>query len=187
MKTMYKETRMNTLMNMSTEELAIAIGEYFDTHATMPGQKDLKLAAERIVANKAENQDFEIDEETKKQMASKFTDIVVREMKVTDLLVRNVNKETKEDASVMKPTDLNLTEAKSIPGEGKSPAKMIFTAPAKVVGGDVYVNGFGIGSLGNGFKKNNPDAEFAATLVATDYSNGKFANVSYTIVADIAA
>ena len=180
-RTEYVENRTKTLMAMSTEDLAIAIGEYFDGHATMPGQKDLKDAAEKIVANKAENPQFEISQEAKAQMAATFAGIVVREMKVEGLKVANVNKENKDDFSVLKPTDLGLTEVGAIPAEGKSPAKKIYE------GGTVLVGEYEIGSLGKGFTKNNPGVSVPATVIATDYSNGKFTNMSYTVIADIAA
>lgn len=186
-RTEYVENRTKTLMAMSTEDLAIAIGEYFDGHATMPGQKDLKDAAEKIVANKAENPQFEISQEAKAQMAATFAGIVVREMKVEGLKVANVNKENKDDFSVLKPTDLGLTEVGAIPAEGKSPAKKIYEADARIEGGTVMVGEYEIGSLGKGFTKNNPGVSVPATVIATDYSNGKFTNMSYTVIADIAA
>ena len=98
------EARVKALSALSTENLAITIGEYFDTHATLPGQKDLKSAAEKLVANIAEDSSFDISPEAKSQMITAFADIVVREMKVEKVQVKNVNKENKDDFSVLKPT-----------------------------------------------------------------------------------
>ncbi len=183
----YVEARVAALSKMSLEDLAIAIGEYFDGHATMPGEKDLKDAAEKIVANIAENADFDIDAETKASMIQKFAEISVREMKVEKLQVQNINKENKDDFAVLKPTDLGLTETESIPAEDKTPAKKIYEAAARIEDGKVLVGDYEVGSLKESFVKNNPGVKCAATLVATDYSNGKFANMSYTVIADIAA
>lgn len=183
----YVNARREALSKLSTEELAIAIGEYFDSHATMPGEKDLKDAAEKIVASIAENADFDIDKEVKDGMIAKFADIVVREMKVEGLQVKNVNKSNKDDFAVLKPTDLGLSEKESIPAEGKSPAKKVYEAEARIEDGKVIVGEYEIGSLAKGFVKNNPGTSCKATLVAVDYSNGKFTNMSYSIVADIAA
>lgn len=183
----YVNVRREALSALSTEDLAIAIGEYFDSHATMPGEKDLKDAAEKIVANIAENAEFDIDKEAKENMIAKFAEIVVREMKVEGLQVKNVNKANKDDFAVLKPTDLNLSEKESIPAEGKAPAKKVYEAEARIEDGKVIVGEYEIGRLGKGFSKNNPGVSCSATLIATDYSNGKFTNMSYSVVADIAA
>lgn len=186
-RTEYIANRRAALMGMSTEDLAVTIGEYFDSHATMPGEKDLKEAAEKIVANIAENPEFTIPAETKESMAAKFADIVVREMKLEDLQVKNVTKDNKEDFSVLKPTDLGLTEIESIPAEDKKPGRKVYSADARIKDGKVLVGDYEIGSLSKGFQKNNPGVDCAATIIATDWSNGKYANVSYSVIADIAA
>lgn len=181
------KARVAALSTLSTEDLALKIGEYFDTHATMPGQKDLKDAAEKLVANIAEDAAFDIDPNAKAQMVNAFAEIVVREMKVEKLQVVNVTKENKDDFSVLKPTDLPLGEATDVPAEDKIPAKKVYTVAARIEDGKVIVGENEIGSLAPGFLKNNPGVSCEATLIATDYSNGKFANMGYTVVADIAA
>lgn len=186
-RTEYINNRRTALMAMNTEDLAITIGEYFDNHATMPGEKDLKVAAEKIVANIAENPEFTIPAETKESMAAKFADIVVREMKLEDLQVKNVTKDNKEDFSVLKPTDLGLTEIESIPAEDKKPGRKVYSADARIKDGKVLVGDYEIGSLSKGFQKNNPGVDCAATVIATDWSNGKYSNMSYSVIADIAA
>lgn len=186
-RTEYIANRKTALMAMSTENLAITIGEYFDSHATMPGEKDLKVAAEKIVANIAENPDFDIDAQTKEQMVEKFAQIVVRELKVEKLQVQNITKANKDDFSVLKPTDLGLVETGSEPAVDKKPAKKFYEAEAKIENGKVMVGDYEIGALSSGFVKNNPGVSVPATVIATDYSNGKLSNVSYTVVADIAA
>lgn len=183
----YIANRKETLAQKSTADLAITIGEYFDGHATMPGEKDLKEAAEKIVANVAEKPDFDIDAATKEAMIDRFAQIVVREMKVENLQVKNVTKDNKDDFSVLKPTDLGLAETESVPAEGKKPAQKIYSADARIKDGKVLVGEYEIGSLSAGFVKNNPGVDVPATVVATDYSNGKYTNMSYTVVADIAA
>lgn len=186
-RTDYVAARKEALANLSTEELAIAIGEYFDTHATMPGEADLKKAAEKIVANIAENADFDIDADAKADMIDSFAAIVVREMKVEKLQVQNVTKKNKEDFAILKATDIGLTETGSEPGDGKQPAKKFYEAEARIEDGKVFVGDYEIGSLSKGFVKNNPGVSVPATVIATDYSNGKMSNMSYTVVADIAA
>lgn len=183
----YIEARRAELAKMTTEDLAVTIGEYFDTHATMPGQKNLKKAADDIVMNIAENPEFDIPAEDKENLINSFAQIVVREIKVEKLQVKNVNKENKDDASVLKATDIGLVETGSEEAVDKQPAKKFYEAEARIEDGKVIVGGYEIGSLGEGFAKNNPGVNVPATLLATDYSNGKFANVSYTVVADIAA
>lgn len=186
-RTEYIATRKEDLAKLSTEDLAIKIGEYFDAHATMPGQKDLKQAAEKIVSSIAENPEFDIDAETKAGMIDRFADIVVREMKVEKLQVKNVTKANKDDFAVLKATDIGLTETGSEPAADKQPAKKFYEAEARIEEGKVMVGEYEIGTLSAGFIKNNPNVSVPATLRAVDYSNGKMSNVSYTVVADIAA
>lgn len=183
----YVTNRKQTLAAMSTQELAIAIGEYFDNHATMPGQKDLKDAAEKIIANIAENAEFDIDADAKAAMIDKFADIVVRELKVEKLQVQNVTKANKDDFAVLKATDLGLVETGSEPAVDKQPAKKFYAVDARIENGKVMVDKYEIGSLSDGFVRNNPGVSCSATVLATDYSNGKMSNMSYTVVADIAA
>ncbi len=183
----YIAQRVGTLAAMSTENLAITIGEYFDAHATMPGQKDLKDAAEKIIANIAENPDFDIDKAAKDAMIEGFAKIVVREMKVEKLQVKNVTKANKDDFAVLKPTDLGLTEIGSEPAVDKQPAKKFYSVEGRIENGRVMVGEIQIGSLNPGFMTNNPGVSCNATVLATDYSGGKMANVSYKVVADIAA
>lgn len=182
----YIEDRKAALSAMSTEDLAITIGEYFDGHRTMPGQKDLKDAAEKILANIAENPDFDVDADTKTGMINSFTQMVVRDMKVEKLLVKNVTKANRDDAAVLKASDLGLVETGSEPAVDKQPAKKFYEAAARIENGKVIVDKYEIGSLGEGFVQNNPGVVCPATVLAVDYSNGKFANVSYTVIADIA-
>lgn len=183
----YIAARKENLTALTTENLAIAIGEYFDTHATMPGEKDLKTAAEKIVASIAENPEFEIGADVKEAMIDRFAEIVVREMKLEQIQVKNVTKENADDFAVLKPMDLGLVETASIPAVDKQPAKKIYTVGAEIRDGKVLVGDYEIGSLAKGFVKNNPGVNCPATVVATDYSNGKFRNMSYTVIADIAA
>lgn len=186
-RTEYIATRKENLSALSTEDLAIKIGEYFDTHATMPGQKDMKAAAEKIVANIAENPEFDIDADTKAAMIDQFAGIVVREMKVEKLQVQNVTKANKDDFAALKATDIGLIETGSEEANGKKPAKKFYEAEARIENGKVLVGEYEIGALSEGFVKNNPNVNVPATVIATDYSNGKMSNMSYTVVADIAA
>ena len=183
----YIATRKAALETLTVADLAATIVEYFSTHATMPGEKDLKSASMQIVANIAENPDFTIGDEVRESMIDAFANIVVREMKLEKLQVANITKANKEDFSILKPTDLDLVEVASIPAVEKAPAKKIYEIGARIVGGEVRIGEFVIGSLSKGFAVNNPGTDCEATLIATDYSNGKFANVSYHVIADIAA
>lgn len=183
----YLEARKAALKAMSTEDLAIAIGEYFDVHATMPGEKDLKAAAQKIVENIAENADFDIEAGYKEAIIDKFAGITVRELKVEGLQVQNVTKANKDDFSVLKASDLGLTEVEAVEGEGKAPSKKVYEVDARIEDGNVIVGAYTVGSLSKGFVKNNPGTSCPATLVAVDYSNGKMSNMSYSVVCDIAA
>lgn len=176
------EKRRNLLLEKSTEDLAIAVSDYFNAHACLPGQKALKDAVENTLRRLREDPEFELIPAAKAYLAESLAKTAVREVKVGSLKVRNVTKVNKDDYAVLKPTNLNLREAGS---EAGKPPRFFFEADAFIAGRRVLANGYEIGLLPEGFAKNNPNLSAPALLILTDYSLGKLANVSYHVIIDL--
>lgn len=176
------EKRRNLLLEKSTEDLAIAVSDYFNAHACLPGQKALKDAVENTLRRLREDPEFELIPAAKAYLAESLAKTAVREVKVGSLKVRNVTKVNKDDYAVLKPTNLNLREAGS---EAGKPPRFFFEADAFIAGRRVLANGYEVGLLPEGFAKNNPNLSAPALLILTDYSLGKLANVSYHVIIDL--
>lgn len=176
------EKRRNLLLEKSTEDLAIAVSDYFNAHACLPGQKALKDAAENTLRRLREDPEFELIPAAKAYLAESLAKTAVREVKVGSLKVQNVTKVNKDDYSILKPTNLNLREAGS---EAGKPPRFFFEADASIEGRRVLADSCEIGLLPEGFAKNNPNLSAPALLILTDYSLGKLANVSYHVIIDL--
>ena len=176
------EKRRNLLLEKSTEDLAIAVSDYFNAHACLPGQKALKDAAENTLRMLREDPEFELLPAAKAYLAESLAKTAVREVKVGSLKIQNVTKGNKDDYAVLKPTNLKLREAGS---EAGKPSRFFFEADASIAGRRVLANGYEVGLLPEGFAKNNPNLSAPALLILTDYSLGKLANVSYHVIIDL--
>ena len=176
------EKRRNLLLEKSTEDLAIAVSDYFNAHACLPGQKALKTAAENTLRALREDPEFELIPAAKAYLAESLAKTAVREVKVGNLKVQNVTKANRDDYAVLKPTNLNLREAGSETGK---PPRFFFEADASIEDRRVLADGCEIGLLPEGFAKNNPNLSAPALLILTDYSLGKLANVSYHVIIDL--
>lgn len=176
------EKRRNLLLEKSTEDLAIAVSDYFNAHACLPGQKALKDAAENTLRRLREDPEFELIPTAKAYLAESLANVAVREVKVGNLKVQNITKMNRDDYSVLKPTNLNLREAGS---ESGKPPRCFLETDAFIAGRRVLANGYEVGLLPEGFAKNNPNLSAPALLILTDYSLGKLANVSYHVIIDL--
>lgn len=176
------EKRRNLLLEKSTEDLAIAVSDYFNAHACLPGQKALKDAAENTLRRLREDPEFELLPAAKAYLAESLAKTAVREVKVGSLKIQNVTKGNKDDYAVLKPTNLNLREAGS---ESGKPPRCFLETDASIEGRRVLADGCEIGLLPEGFAKNNPNLSAPALLILTDYSLGKLANVSYHVIIDL--
>lgn len=176
------EKRRNLLLEKSTEDLAIAVSDYFNAHACLPGQKALKTAAENTLRALQEDPEFELNPSAKAYLAESLAKTAVREVKVGSLKVQNVTKVNKDDYSILKPTNLNLREAGS---ESGKPPRCFLETDASIEGRRVLANGYEVGLLPEGFAKNNPNLSAPVLLILTDYSLGKLANVSYHVIIDL--
>lgn len=176
------EKRRNLLLEKSTEDLAIAVSDYFNAHACLPGQKALKDAAENTLRRLREDPEFELNPSAKAYLAESLAKTAVREVKVGSLKVQNITKINRDDYSVLKPTNLGLREAAS---EAGKPPRCFLETDASIEGRRVLANGYEVGLLPEGFAKNNPNLSAPALLILTDYSLGKLANVSYHVIIDL--
>lgn len=186
--------RVDVLNKLSDKDLTGTIVAYFAENNTMPGEKDLKDRASTLSAELTEGTITGVTSEVRKDLIEEFASILVKETKIRDNVVLNETKKNK-DAEGLKASDLPmiLKDATPIPtntmkntyelpviidGEGG-----VFTAGKCLEGTEV---GNKIGTLPAGFQKNHPGAcGMTGTIIATDYSNGKFANMSYSLIIDL--
>lgn len=178
--------RTEALNALTDKELVETIVAYFAGNNTMPGEKDLKDRASILLAEMEEGQIIGFMNEIRKDLIEEFASILVKETKIKDNVVLNENKKNK-DAEGLKASDLPmlLKDAMPIP---TNTMKNIYELPVTIdADGNVCTeNGDKMGVVPEGFQKNHKNVYgMTGTVIATDYSNGKFANMSYSLVIDL--
>ena len=110
--------------------------------------------------------------EAKMDMASAFADVAVKETKLTDV---------EADVETL---PLVLSDMQHV---FPNVMRDIFSAPVTVEGREVYTtNGHTlIGHLKAGFYSNFKDSLRKGVVLATDHSNGKFKNMSYSLLVNL--
>lgn len=183
--------RAEELSRLSDRGLVCAIRGYFRENATMPGEKAVKDYA---FGKTCRGKTWTIDRLTisaRKELIEEFSPLCVKEVKLKDIRVAN---ETKKNAGttarkasdlpmVLKATNLALINT----------MKNVYEMPASISddGRTVCIkdgNGsdFILASIPEGFAKNHRTlGGMEGTVIATDHSNGKFANMSYTLLVDL--
>lgn len=183
------KTRRECLNTLSDKELADAVVAYFAENNTMPGEKDLKDRASILSAELAEGQITGFTSEIRKDLIEEFASVLVKETKIRDNIILNENKKNK-DAEGLKASDLPMILRDTVQVKNTNAMKNVYELPVTINtdGGIVTENGDAIGTLPAGFQKNHTNVSgMSGTVIATDYSNGKFANMSYALVIDFGA
>lgn len=187
---MVKE-RTNELHRMSDKKLVCTILSYFEKNATMPGEKAIKDNAASLMAMFEQNPEYELLTSFRNELIEEFASLCVKEVKLKNVQAMN---ETKKNADEDKPkaSDLPmvLTDAKPVP---VNTMKNIYSMNAVISETDGlvhvmldYKTDFCLGTLPRGFKKNHRTiAGMNAVVVAADHSNGKFRNMSYSLLIDL--
>lgn len=178
--------RTEALNALTDTELAGAIVAYFAGNSTMPGEKDLKDRASILSAELEEGKITGFTSEVRRDMIEEFTGVLVKETKIKDNVVLNENKKNK-DADGLKASDLPmvLKDAMPIP---TNTMKNIYELPVSIdtEGNVLTEGGEKLGMIPAGFQKNHKGVYgMTGTVIATDYSNGKFANMSYSLIIDL--
>lgn len=179
--------RAEVLNKLSDKELAGTIVAYFAENNTMPGEKDLKDRASILYAEMEGSAAIDgVTSEVRRDLIEEFASILVKETRIKDNVVLNENKKNK-DVDGLKASDLPmiLKDAMPIP---TNTMKNIYELPVTIdADGNVCTeNGDKLGAVPAGFQKNHKGVYgMTGTVIATDYSNGKFANMSYSLVIDL--
>lgn len=184
----YEDQKMESLADIRRQEQAESLGQlddwdimemaraHFDSHPTLPGEKNLKMMVNDELAN-----DGYLSDEQRERLIQGYAQTRIRETKM-DSIGREFN-----------PADLNL---EFMSQNGTISMSRVNVELQKQTAGDettVYVladcadgRHMTIGKLPDKFLTNNPmNVESCkAELQVTDYSNGKLKNVSMRLVAD---
>lgn len=184
------ERRTEELSKLNDLQLVATIVKYFEQNATLPGEKAIKDCALSLKAEFDGNVITGLLSQVRGDLIEEFASLCVKEVKLKNVMPQNATKKNK-DAKAFLTTDL--------------PMELIDVRPARL---NVMVNTYGlaatvsasekhscmtedvpyhtVGSLPEGFKKNHRNiGGMKALVVATDHSNGKFANMSYRMIIDL--
>ncbi len=192
-KEMVKE-RMEKLSGLSDEELVRAVVSYFGQNATMPGEKAVKDNASDLLAMFKVKPGHKLTGCYRKELIEEFASLCIKEVKLKNVTVKNETKQN-ADHGGLKAGDLPmvLIDTRFLP---ENSMKNVYEMSGMISGDEdghrfvkIYDTGTGcfeFASLPDGFQKNHTlQHGMDITVIATDYSNGKFANMSYTLLIDL--
>lgn len=182
--------RAGKLFQMNDIELVDTIVAYFDQNATMPGEKELKTYAAGLKNEFDGPVMTALSSYVRNELIESFASLCVKEVKLTNLQVVNSTKKNK-DSGLLTASDLPMILTDTTQGS-KNTVNNMYEFGASVSFADGVVsftdkNGKDIvlASIPEGFRKNHASAaSLHGTVIATDYSNGKFANMSYSMLVD---
>lgn len=183
------KTRTEELSKLSDRELVCAIVEYFKQNATMPGEKNIKDTAAMLFAEMEEKQDFALLKEFRKELIEEFASLCVKQIKLRKVKIPNKTKKNEQD---MSPENLSMVLKDSQYRESTNSIKDIYEMDAIISGADNIVvestdGRIILAGMPEKFHKNHPDTyDKKASVLATDHSNGKLANMSYMLLIDLA-
>lgn len=192
------KTRTEALSKLSDMQLINVIVKYFEQNATMPGEKALKDYATSLKNEFDGNAITGLLSEVRKDLIEQFASLCVKEVKLKNVMVANDTKKRRELEGIFplaSELPMVLKDSAPIP---VNTMKNVYEMPASVVCTIVGIKGIStesgepmaISVLPAGFVKNHSSLDdvlhdMEATVIATDYSNGKFANMSYRMLIDL--
>ena len=187
------KTRTEELTKLSDMQLVDSIVKYFEQNATMPGEKTIKDYALSLKGEFDGNAINGLLSQVRNDLIEEFASLCVKEVKLKNVTAANETKKN-EGSATLRASDLPmvLTDTKPIP---VNTMKNVFTLPASICEGNTgntvcFMNADNklqtFAALPAGFGKNHPTtADMDCIVIATDYSNGKFANMSYSMLIDL--
>lgn len=183
------KARAAELGKLDDFQLVDAVIAYFKNNRTLPGQKALKDFALGLKAEFNGTAMTGLLSQVRKDLIEEFASLLVQEVKLVNVRVLNENKPNR-DKPGRKASDLSmvLTDVQPVPVNA---VKNSYQMTAYITGRGVYdENGQDTGDvfalLPGGFVKNHPGMDgFEGTVIASDHSNGKFANMSYRLLIDL--
>ena len=195
------KARIAELEKLDDFQLVDTVLEYFKQNATLPGQKRLKTFAQDLKAEFDGKAIQGMLPQMRKELIKDFASILVREVHLKNVRAMNANKPNRDKAGC-KMKDLTDTGAMAPAGSESIPingTKDSYTMPVHIKDGSVYpslgrglfkdealASGAAFAQLPGGFLTNHKALDgMEATVVAGDYSGGKFANMSYRLLIDL--
>lgn len=191
------ERRIGLLSGLNDFELAQVIFDYFKNNHTLPGEKWVKDTANQMLSEFTEDSVTMLMPDVRKQLIEAFANICVKSMPIRFVEVVNDTKKNR-GSKLRKATDLPMTISEVIPVAMKenTVVRNIYEMPASlnIMEKSIYVKdakdhnilAFYLGRITKGFYKNHfSNAPMDCTVIATDHSNGKFANMSYRMLVDL--
>lgn len=187
--------RAGKLSKLDDKELVQAILTYFKQNRTLGGEKALKEKAKALMEELELNDVGYLDDSTREELIRAFSSVCVKEVRLKNVEAKNETEQNMETAELKAgdlPMVLRGTEHISV-----NTMKDTYELP-------VLVTGFSGGRptitfceadpfqrflayVPEGFRKNHWMLyRMDATVIATDYSNGKLRNMSYRMVVDLA-
>lgn len=187
------KARAAELSKLSDTQLVDTIIKYFNQNATLPGEKAIKDYALTLKGEFDGKIITGLLSQVRNELIEEFASLCIKEVKLKHLAVKNVTKKNK-DVKGLLASDL--------------PMELSDVTPTPVKGGIITVNdyvmcaeisdkenhpcitesipSYVLGQLPAGFKKNHRNLiGMKAVVIAKDYSNGKFANMSYKVLIDL--
>ena len=179
------KTRREALENMTPQELVNFTRNYFKVNKVMPGEKKVRNLAEGINAELSESTDLEVLEEYRLDLAEKIGKVVVKEVKLRHVALVNETKKNK-DVEGIRPSELPLVLVDTVPTKVLNTVKNVYELDVTISDGMVMAGDTILGELPKNFRSNYPKTHnMQGVVIATDHSNGKFANMSYSLVIDL--
>lgn len=193
--------RAKQLSKLSDYDLLKTISAYFKRNHTMPGEKQLKDTANQMLAEFDEDTQAvtTLMEPVRAELIRSFADACVKAAPLKYVGVRNDTKRNRKDETAKLPlaSDLPMTLCDAVPVQVKDNTVMknVYEMPGSLnlIETSVYATDkehnllkFYLGKITRGVYKNHySETPIDCTVVATDHSNGKFANMSYTMLVDL--
>lgn len=200
------ENRKAELEKLSDVELVNAIARYFENNHTMPGEKDLKDTALMLLSEFTDGSMTGLISQLRDTLIETFASVCVKTTKLKHPQAADSTKKNREaglklvDDLIMVRTGTYNRTVKGADGKDRVVTRDVYEMPGSVdfPAGLVYVKDRDsndailtahIGSILKGFRKNHYDADHLVDCVieATDYSEGKMANMGWQMHVDLGA
>ena len=167
-----KNVYIQYLSELPDAQLVDKILAYFNRNKTLPRERSLREYALSLKEEFADGSMTALLPEAKMDMAAAFADVAVKETKLTGV---------EADVETL---PLVLSDIQHI---FPNTFRNIFSVPVTVEGQEVYTTDGHtlIGHLKAGFYSNFKDSLRKGFVLATDHSNGKFKNMSYSLLVNL--
>ena len=187
--------RTEALSKLTDMQLIDTIVKYFEKNATMPGEKALKDFAVNLKNEFDGSAITSMFSEIRKNLIEQFASLCIKEVKLTNVMAANDTKKRKEqNGTFPMASELPMVLKDTTPIQVNA-MKNVYEMPAVVMLDSIVSipdisteneEPQAFATLPAGFTKNHPSLNnMKAAIIATDYSNGKFANMSYSMLIDL--